>query len=736
MQSLLSASNKLRSTSPPKKNGRSISPPYKGKHQLRITIVEAKNLSKEQTVMSDVVGGMTDDPLCKISIGKKSFKTTVKPNTLNPIWNETFIMDVDPSEDLILTIRDNITIGTPLYKGYVFGEVVIPLSKLSKGEEYEEWIPLSKRKSSAFSSSTSSEPTGSIFVKISLQQATNGATPSEDSRDSKAETSEDEMTPNVVIPSISLSAPIEIIPPPSSSLGQSGAYSTSAESSPKEIHSSQRDGALSLSAGNTPSASPKSLAKRPLTTESTVEKRRMSASIPILPDDPISRAFAKREDQKKSDIYRRRFTLSEDDILLKEFSAALLKGGLLQHGKFFISRNFFCFYSNLFGFVNTEKIPVKDIIEIRKIHNISMGITLFTTNNKYNFTSFFSRDKAYAMMVDIWESVTSGKDLSIKDDGDASADEGDDLSVADIEDDEWTNFISEEAEEETGFLKNSDNWTSIMDEELSISVVKFFKIFFSDGTFTEALHTKRGDSEISVGPWTPSAEFGTVRQISFRSPLNHPIGPSSAICRQTQRYHFSKSKLTVQTVLITEDIPFGDSFRVEGRWEVTQGMNGKGCHIQVSVGAHFMKKTFFKGRIEAGVLKETKESMAQWLTAARDEVNKQRKGSNSSDSIAIPASDAKATPTPVTSLPSTSASTKKTSRMPSIPLDDAMMKQVVGIFFLVCIAICIVLEKPTWAAAIGVVLVGVVFLQMQQTVTNLQTELNQLNAKLKESKKE
>lgn len=113
--------------------------------------------------MSDMVGGMsTDDPYCKLKVGKKTQRTTTKMNTLSPKWGETFEFEAESTDELIVTVRDNIAIGTPLYKGYCFGEIIIPLLKLNKGEEYEEWLPLNKRRGNNFESS------GSVLLNLIL----------------------------------------------------------------------------------------------------------------------------------------------------------------------------------------------------------------------------------------------------------------------------------------------------------------------------------------------------------------------------------------------------------------------------------------------------------------------------------------------------------------------------------------------------------------------------------------
>lgn len=58
---------------------------------------------------------------------------------------------------------------------------------------------------------------------------------------------------------------------------------------------------------------------------------------------------------------------------------------------------------------------------------------------------------------------------------------------------------------------------------------------------------------------------------------------------------FFRTKLLIETVTYTFDIPYADTFRLEGRWEVVP-VTEKSCHLTVNIGVHFMKKTLFKGQ--------------------------------------------------------------------------------------------------------------------------------------------
>eukprot|EP00961_Rhodomonas_salina_P198990 2684117-Rhodomonas_salina.1 len=56
--------------------------------------------------------GGTSDPFCEVKLGKQRQKTKVKPKTLNPNWDETFLLDYGSNITNLsvpaLTLSDNL----------------------------------------------------------------------------------------------------------------------------------------------------------------------------------------------------------------------------------------------------------------------------------------------------------------------------------------------------------------------------------------------------------------------------------------------------------------------------------------------------------------------------------------------------------------------------------------------------------------------------------------------------
>eukprot|EP01097_Dermamoeba_algensis_P004890 TRINITY_DN3137_c0_g1_i1.p1 TRINITY_DN3137_c0_g1~~TRINITY_DN3137_c0_g1_i1.p1 ORF type:complete len:567 (+),score=154.12 TRINITY_DN3137_c0_g1_i1:49-1701(+) len=103
---------------------------------LSITIAEARSLpSLDRNGFSD--------PFCALCVRDKTreLKTTMKPKTLNPTWNETFNLKIeDPDTDVIeIKVWDYDTL---LLNDFI-GKVAVPvLALVTHHEEQEKWYPI------------------------------------------------------------------------------------------------------------------------------------------------------------------------------------------------------------------------------------------------------------------------------------------------------------------------------------------------------------------------------------------------------------------------------------------------------------------------------------------------------------------------------------------------------------------------------------------------------------------
>ncbi|XP_040019890.1 GRAM domain-containing protein 2A isoform X3 [Gasterosteus aculeatus] len=108
----------------------------------------------------------------------------------------------------------------------------------------------------------------------------------------------------------------------------------------------------------------------------------------------------------------------KEEILMKVYSCALLRDILLQ-GRLYISRNWLCFYANLFGKDIKVPIPVVTVRLVKKHKTAGLvpnGLAITTdTGQKYVFVSLLSRDSVYDVLRRICTHLqVNGKSLSLK----------------------------------------------------------------------------------------------------------------------------------------------------------------------------------------------------------------------------------------------------------------------------------------------------------------------------------
>ncbi|XP_011605534.2 GRAM domain-containing protein 2A [Takifugu rubripes] len=111
-------------------------------------------------------------------------------------------------------------------------------------------------------------------------------------------------------------------------------------------------------------------------------------------------------------------TVPKEEILMKVYSCALLRDILLQ-GRLYISRNWLCFYANLFGKDIKVCIPVVSVRLVKKHKTAGLvpnGLAItMDTGQKYVFVSLLSRDSVYDVLRRICTHLqVNGKSLSLK----------------------------------------------------------------------------------------------------------------------------------------------------------------------------------------------------------------------------------------------------------------------------------------------------------------------------------
>ncbi|XP_053490742.1 GRAM domain-containing protein 2A isoform X1 [Ictalurus furcatus] len=157
------------------------------------------------------------------------------------------------------------------------------------------------------------------------------------------------------------------------------------------------------------------LSSRPLREKSRLQGSCVHELISLPPASSSSHTVSKYNSQ-----YHKLFhNVPKDEDLMKVYSCALLRDILLQ-GRLYISRNWLCFYANLFGKDIKVCIPVVSVRLVKKHKTAGLvpnGLAITTdSSQKYVFVSLLSRDSVYDVLRQICThlQVNGKKSLSFK----------------------------------------------------------------------------------------------------------------------------------------------------------------------------------------------------------------------------------------------------------------------------------------------------------------------------------
>ncbi|KAL3279323.1 hypothetical protein HHI36_016830 [Cryptolaemus montrouzieri] len=139
---------------------------------------------------------------------------------------------------------------------------------------------------------------------------------------------------------------------------------------------------------------------------STSSPTMTAQSQPLPPPSPKNIEKVPTTSKSRQMKFNRHFpTVESDEEVLNYYSCALI-GDILLQGHLYITKNYFAFYSNVFGYVTKLLIPMLAVEQITKEKTariIPNAVGISTAEEKHIFGSLMSRDNAYKYMVKVWE---------------------------------------------------------------------------------------------------------------------------------------------------------------------------------------------------------------------------------------------------------------------------------------------------------------------------------------------
>ncbi|KAK6119351.1 hypothetical protein DH2020_046907 [Rehmannia glutinosa] len=360
--------------------------------------------------------------------------------------------------------------------------------------------------------------------------------------------------------------------------------------------------------------------------------------------------------------YRQLFRLPPDEALIQDFNCALQENFLLQ-GHMYLFVHCICFYSNLFGFETKKIIPFREITSVRRAKAVAVfptAIEIIAAEKKYFFTSFLF-DEAFKLINEGWLQHSNGcqeitdqqepkPDISIQENGSStvevevsgssrqSVDESDiierDKFVPILEESKHfgdvepeivsTSSIMEVMEEanpeaapiiECSSSAKSSAW-EFEDTDAPGVPEGYIKVAESKFPVQDLVAVKRFRNIEFTGTGKFLLSLGiSILMINYTDPAAFPIISRTAVPYSLPAQFYHASHLIVDTSQEINDVPYGDYFRVEGRWDVEKVDNESkpGCILRVYTNVAFSKKTMWKGKIVQSTVEECREAYAIWL---------------------------------------------------------------------------------------------------------------------------
>ncbi|CAH2049330.1 unnamed protein product, partial [Iphiclides podalirius] len=119
-------------------------------------------------------------------------------------------------------------------------------------------------------------------------------------------------------------------------------------------------------------------------------------------------ADGKQPSKARQKKFQRHFPqVGPDERVLNYYSCALV-GDLLLQGHLYITKNYFAFYSNVFGYVTKLLIPTTSVLRITKekvARIIPNAVGVCTRDERHVFGSLLSRDSTYKLMTHVWKAA-------------------------------------------------------------------------------------------------------------------------------------------------------------------------------------------------------------------------------------------------------------------------------------------------------------------------------------------
>ncbi|KAL6949975.1 hypothetical protein ACO0QE_000644 [Hanseniaspora vineae] len=360
-----------------------------------------------------------------------------------------------------------------------------------------------------------------------------------------------------------------------------------------------------------------------------------------------------------------------DEKLITEYVCAYSKDILIQ-GKMYVTPNYILFKANIFGWITSFSIVIKDIVQLEKKNTAVLfpnAISIQTLHKQYVFASFMNRDASFELITQVWNNAIlrgvfgdSSKGYHKhkgKNNGVTAA--GDELHVShfggsrnvsseyisgseeDSSSDLDSDFGGEETESDSGDERLSDNDDMTSDDEYEPPIkpptsgptehapTDFdFEPKEEDKTVCESLidaplgsvynilfgndvhylqEILEAQGNYNLSKIPQFSKEDNTREYSYTKPISGSIGPSKTSCSITETIKYCDFENYCQVDQISKTPDIPSGSSFQVRSRLFLTWGSKNkTKITVIVSVEWSKKSWIKSAVEKGTFEGVKET--------------------------------------------------------------------------------------------------------------------------------
>ncbi|KAK6148308.1 hypothetical protein DH2020_019220 [Rehmannia glutinosa] len=329
----------------------------------------------------------------------------------------------------------------------------------------------------------------------------------------------------------------------------------------------------------------------------------------------------------RNSTFQKNFGLPPEEFLISDFSCSLKRKMPLQ-GRLFLSARIVGFYANLFGHKTRFFFLWEDIEDIQvlppslaTVGSPSLVIILHKGRGldsrhgakildehgrlHFCFHSFVSFNDASRTIMALWRTRTLEPDQKAE------------IAEDQLDDDEKPFLL-----EDTGsYLVVEDaKMTKVYTVELPVNLKSLMKMF-NGGELEHKVMSKSGCLNYVTTTWEHVTSDVQERRVSYKFSRRISIFGGEVTCTQQKSPLPNNSGWVVNEIMTLYNVPFGDHFRVQFRYQIEKSsFTHNCCKCDIFIGVMWLRSNKFESRITRNIIGKFTNRLEEILQLVEREI--------------------------------------------------------------------------------------------------------------------